>query len=131
MSVVLIKTDALSVFHPNTSQHAGTLKLATTYDKDAQGKWRPPKIEWTWKGSAHGPLNGRAHWKTDNGAYFWLETNILARVFALTNSRWNHVEEYRPWFQHSDTIKLLDWNFGKKERSDPFSWQCKVVTSPG
>lgn len=131
MSVVLIKIDKLSVFHPNTDKHAGTLELSATYEKDAQGNWRPPLIEWKWQGGALGPQNGEALWRTDNGAYFSLEsTGFLQYPLILTNSRWVHAEEYRPWFRHGDTIRLHDGNFGKS-RTTYFVWQCKIITSAG
>jgi hypothetical protein len=131
MGVTLVKTDKLSVFHPNTGKHAGTLTLTATYEKDAKGDWRPPAIEWTWQGGALGPQNGDALWKTDNGAYFLLEsTGVPQGSLVLTNSRWRYAVEYRPWFQRGDTIRLRDWNFGKN-RTDPFIWECKIITSAG
>lgn len=128
---MLVKTDKLSVFHPNTGKHAGTLTLTTTYKKDAQGNWQPPLTEWSWHGGAFGSQNGEAIWKIDNGAYFSLETtNFLQYPLILTNSRWVYAEEYRPWFRPGDTIRLHDGNFGKK-RTTYFVWQCKIVISPG
>lgn len=129
MGSVLEKVDKLSVFHPNTGKHAGTLTLTTTYEKDAQGNWRPPLTEWKWQGGALGPQNGRAFWKTDNGAYFSLESTGIPQVpLVMTNSRWAYAEEYRPWFRHGDTISLLDGNFGKK-RTTYFVWDCKIIAS--
>ena len=130
MSVMLIKTDKLSVFHPNTGKHAGTLELTATYQKDDQGNWRPPSIVWKWQGGALGPQNGEALWKTDKGPYFLLEsTGVPQASLILLNSRWKYAEEYRPWFRSpGDQIQLLDWNFGAP-RKDPFVWQCKVIVS--
>ena len=131
MGKVLVKPDKLSVFHPNTGKHAGTLTLTATYEKDAKGDWRPPLIEWKWQGGALGPQNGRAFWKTDSGAYFSLETtNYPQYPLLLTNSRWNYAVEYRPWFRHGDTITLFDGNFGQ-DRTTYFAWQCTVMTSAG
>jgi hypothetical protein len=126
MSLMHRKIDKLNVFHPTTGKHAGTLQLTATYQQDDRGNWRRSGIAWTWQGGALGPQNGDALWKTDNGAYFLLEsTGVPQQSMILRNSRWIHAEEYRPWFQPADQITLRDWNFGAP-RKDPFVWECKV-----
>ena len=129
MSVMLVKTDKLNVFHPTTGKHAGTLVLTATYQKDDKGDWRKSPTEWKWQGGALGPQNGEALWRIDAGAYFLLESNGVPQYpLVLRNSRWNHAEEYRPWFRPGDQITLFDWNFGA-HRKDPFVWECKLIVS--